>query len=128
MNPALLLKAYTQWHYGSAFISMFKHWMNGLWFTAHFFSIFLLLKTLLSPWKRIHETYKGGLNLENILELIIVNTLMRLVGAFFRLIIIAIGLVSLVVVLIGGALFIIVWFFAPVVILVLLFNSLALLL
>ena len=128
MNPILLLTAYTQWHYGNAFVSMFVLWMNGLWFTTHFFSIFLLLKTLFSPWKRLTETYKGGLNLDNILELIIVNTLMRLVGAFFRSVIIVLGLVALAVVLISGALFFIIWFFAPIILFVLFFNSLALLL
>ena len=127
MNPTLLLIEYTKWHYGRAFVSLFLHWMNGLWFTARFFSVFLLLRTLLSPWKRLHETSTGGLDLQIFFDRLIVNTLMRLVGAFFRIIVIAVGLVALAAVLLGGALFILIWFAAPVVILVLLFNTLVLL-
>ena len=127
MNILSLLSSYIVWHYSRAFYGIFLLWMNSLWFVLHFFSISPLLKTLLSPWRRLQEKYQGGLDLENILTPIIVNTLMRIVGALIRLVIIGIGLVFFVGAIILGALFFIFWFFAPLIIVSLFLGGLALL-
>lgn len=127
MNPLTLFSSYITWHYGTALSNIFSLWGTSIWFVLHFFSIPLLLKTLLSPWRRLQEEYKGGLDIENLFSHIIVNILMRLVGLFFRLVIIFIGVLFLIGVLAGGVMFFILWILAPIVIVVLISSGLALL-
>lgn len=119
--------SYILWHYSRALKGIVVLWFDTLWFINHLFSITLLFRTLFTPWRRLRETYQGGFNLENILSLIVVNTLMRIVGAVIRLVIIALGLIVLLLAFIGGILFFIVWLVAPLVIATLLSWGLSLL-
>lgn len=116
MNPLAFISTYIVWHYTQALSGTVRLWLNALWFVQHFFSLPLLAKTLFSPWRRLNETYQGGLNFENIASLIIVNTLMRLVGAVIRLFVIAIGLIAFITAFLGGIVFFVIWLLAPIVI------------
>ncbi len=127
MNFVLFFTSYVQWHYGRALRGIFMLWLNTLLFVVHYFSLLLLFKTLLAPWKRLQETYKGGIGLENILGLIIVNTVMRAVGAVIRLVVIAVGLAVLVLVVVGFIPFVFLWILAPAAVVVLFLNGFALL-
>jgi len=122
-----VLPSYILWHYSRAFLSIFKIWTNFQWFIFHFFSIPTLFRTLLSPWKRLTEE-RGGkpLDFENIVGPIIVNTLMRLIGAIVRLTFIVIGLLSYLIVLTLGVVFIFAWIFAPLIIFYFITNGLLL--
>lgn len=119
MNPVAFISAYILWHYSSALSGIATLSIRALWFMTHFFSLSLLLRTLFSPWKRLHETYQGGLNLENLFSIIVVNTLMRIVGALFRIVVIAIGVICVIGVAVLSILFFVVWLLAPLVIITL---------
>ena len=109
------LVAYLRWHFGTAFLELYEFWRNLMWFGYHFFSIPLLLKTLVRPLYRIHESAPPGtgLNVELFFENLAVNVIARIVGFFLRLFLIAVGLLyQLAMLIIGPALFII-WFFLP---------------
>ena len=114
MNPISLLVGYTRWHYRHSLISYLSIWMNFLWFIGHLFSFGSLLKTLFSPWKRMGEGYpRLGFHPSIFFQSLIVNTLMRIVGAIVRISIILIGLVFLLLVLLFGAVFFILWIVMP---------------
>ena len=104
---------YFRWHYGRAFSDIVRIWTNFIWFIWNFFSIGLLLRTFFSPFKRMDEERKKGLYVQNIIDTVIVNTLMRIVGALFRMVVIFFGLIALVAVLVGGVLFFAVWLVFP---------------
>lgn len=92
--------AYLKWHYSRALKNLFLIWKDFVWFIWYFFSIGELARTLFAPWRRLNEEYQKGLAVGSWGETLIVNTLMRLVGAIFRLVLIAVGLVLLLLVIV----------------------------
>jgi len=87
---------YIIWHYGRALGSYVRLVRNGRDFILYYFSIPLLLRTLLSPYKRITEQHTKRFDFEDWAGSIIINTLSRIIGLIIRLIIIFIGLVVFV--------------------------------
>lgn len=114
---------YLRWHYSTAYRDLTRIWANYLWFVAHFFSLGILLKTLLAPYKRMKEKNTKGLDLEAIGEVIAVNTVMRLVGLVLRSVVLVIGFVVLGVVLALGIIAYVVWTLFPFVLVALLLVS-----
>ena len=110
------LVAYIRWHFGDAFRELYEFWRNLMWFGYHFFSIPLLLKTLVRPLYRIHETARPGtgLNVELFFENLTVNVIARIVGFFLRLFLIAVGLLYQLAMLIIGPILFLIWFLLPV--------------
>src|SRR5688572_8031457 len=86
------LMDYLFWHYRNGISDAKNLSKNLLWFLWNFFSINLLLKTLFSPWQKLNERRTKG-SLQSFFESLVINTLMRLVGAVIRLIFIFLGLI-----------------------------------
>ena len=111
MRLLALFPTYIVWHYTRA-ISDFKRIMaNSIWFVFSFFSMGILLKTLISPWRRLSKD-------ENLAEAtfftnLVINVLMRLVGLLVRSITIILGLFSLVSVTFIFILGFFVWLLLP---------------
>ena len=104
---------YLIWHYGPALLDIWRIYKNFIWFLYHFFSIPLLLKTLFSPLERLHEKYNKNLDISDFFATLVVNSLMRFVGATLRLFVILVGVVSITLSVFGGFLFLFFWFFLP---------------
>ncbi len=116
------------WHFKDAPIEIIEGWKNFLRFSVEFFSIIPLLKTLISPWKRLADPYSGGIfNLGENIQVLITNSFSRVLGFLIRSSVIACGIIFTVLVFFGGLLVFIAWFFLPVMIIVGLFFSLMLL-
>lgn len=107
---------YFFWHYSDGIRNLISVLGNILGFIINFFSIPLLFRTLLAPWKRMDET-------ENISILnhpgeyfsqVLVNIMMRFMGSVIRASIIVLGLVTYALTLIISAVILIVWLFMPV--------------
>jgi hypothetical protein len=84
-----------------------------VWFFYHFFSISILLQTFFSPFQRLSESSGKGLDIERMAETLVVNTLMRAVGMFIRIIFITAGAISIIITITGGAILFFVWLAAP---------------
>lgn len=105
------------WHYGEALSDIVRVWTNFLWFLYNYFSLPLLLRTFFAPWRRIREERsKKGFSPEDIAETVVTNTVMRLVGALMRLVIIAVGSVVVLAAFWAGLLFYAVWLLMPLLI------------
>ncbi len=105
---------YIKWHYTDAFIDLIGVIRNFLFFFYNLFSIKILFKTLFSPFHRMTEVYdKRGFKLEKLAEAFIVNSLMRVVGALLRFMLIIFGLFFMLLTFVFGAFFIIAWALAP---------------
>lgn len=113
MNPILIFTGYLNWHYGRAFADILVVWTNFFWFSLHFFSIPLLIRTLFSPWRRLHEEYQRGFHPQEFAKSLIINIIMRIVGAIARIVIIIIGILVLLTVTIVGIVFLLFWTIAP---------------
>lgn len=108
---------YFLWHYSRAFGELYRVWLNFLWFTIHFFSLPQLVRTWLSPYKRITERKHRGWDFEEFIGYVVINLLSRVVGALMRTILIGLGLISLAVVIGSGLLLFLIWIFLPFMIL-----------
>jgi hypothetical protein len=124
MASLAIFPAYLIWHYTTAYTDIFRLWVNYVWFFYNFFSIPLLAKTLFAPWQRISERRRGGFSLEDVAEVIMVNTIMRLVGFIVRIIFIVIGSILVLSVFFGGALLVLIWTVFPVLAIVSIFYGL----
>lgn len=109
-----LIPLYLFWHYTRAWLDIARLYSNFAWFLFHFFSFRILLWTLFSPWKRLHESRKGELG---ILGALLVNGVARLVGIVIRLAAIAAGVLSFVLLTVIFLAILFLWLFWPLVLL-----------
>lgn len=104
---------YITWHYGQAYKDTYGIWMNFIWFVFYFFSVGALMSTLFDPWKRMGEDYPIGFSPILALQTFVVNTLMRIVGACVRLLVVGIGLTLASIVFILGVIVLLLWTVMP---------------
>jgi len=97
--------SYLTWHFGKGFHEVFQLWKNLSWFGYHFFSIHLLLRTLIRPLYRIHQSAPSGsgINVELFFENLTVNFIARIVGLFLRLCLILCGIIYQICLVFFGA-------------------------
>ena len=108
-----LIPDYFYWHYTYGGKDVRNFFKNIVWFLWNFFSIELLAETLFVPWQRLQEQGRKG-DLWSYVEAFIITTMMRIIGACMRLILIIMGLVVTSFVLIVGVIVSLVWFAMPV--------------
>ncbi|MBI2476032.1 MAG: hypothetical protein HYV67_02210 [Candidatus Taylorbacteria bacterium] len=114
---------YILWHYTKAWQDIFRIIGNYLWFIGNFFSINLLLKTLLSPWRRL--SIKGGKGAEDsFFGALLINTLMRVVGFLIRSITIIFGAAALFATIALSGAFLVAWPLLPIIVFFLFFGGL----
>lgn len=107
---------YLFWHYSHAFLEIFHVWFNFLWFIVHFFSLPQLLRTWISPWKRMTENRGDKWNLEDLAAFIIVNLISRIIGFIIRTAVIVVGFSCLIFAVVAGFAVYLFWIAAPFVI------------
>lgn len=107
---------YLLWHYSRAFLEIFHVWFNFIWFVIHFFSIPQLMRSWLSPWKRITESRGNKWNLEDLAGFIIIGLISRIIGFILRTSVIVIGLISLLFVILIGFSIYALWIALPLII------------
>ncbi len=112
MRGSLFIFDYLVWHYSHAFRDMGVLWFNFMWFTVHFFSMPLLLRTLFSPWKRLSDTYRRD-GVEKMAETFVFNLMSRMLGFLVRGVVLGLGLGVLLVLLVSFMLLLSVWLFLP---------------
>ena len=127
MNIFAILPYYVSWHYSVAISDLLRIWKDFLVFIYNFFSIKDLALSLFSPWQRMQEGLRKGYGLEELFGAIIVNTIMRLVGAVVRLIFIVLGVVLIVAGLFLGLGVLCLWLTLPFVFVYLLTTAASLL-
>lgn len=109
-----VLRDYLLWHYGRGILDYVGVLRNYFWFIGNLFSVGTLITTLFAPFKRIQEeqaklltdpgTFFGNM---------LVNIVMRFIGAFVRLIMIGIAISMWTLLFLGGIIFFIIWIFLP---------------
>lgn len=115
---------YLIWHYGRGVVEMIINFRNFLKFIYNFFSISILLRTLFSPFQRLTEHYKGGLDVSAFFESVITNLISRSVGFLARIFIIVLGSIILIVAFLIEGILLVVWIIAPVLLLFIFCGSL----
>jgi len=114
---------YILWHYTKAWQDIFRIIGNYLWFVGNYFSINLLMQTLFSPWRRLSVAGGKGTS-DTYLGALLVNSFMRLVGFFVRLVTIIVGAIALLFTITLACAFVIAWLFLPIIAFFLFFAGL----
>ena len=109
----LLLLRYFKWHYVDAARDILKGWGNILWFEFNYFSVWLLLRTLFSPWRRITWDYGRGFDIGRFLFTFASNLVSRILGAFVRIWLVCAGIAGGLVLLFLGSIFFLFWLVLP---------------
>ena len=129
MSSLALPFLYLRWHYSRALRDFLGVWYNYLWFVGNVFSAGTLFRTLLLPLRLIEED-KGNLVLDPVryAQGLLVNVIMRIVGAVTRLILIVVALLLWTILLAVGAVMFILWLILPIMLLQSLYAGITLLL
>ena len=116
------------WHFKYSPGNLIAIWGDFLRFSLEFFSIVPLLKTWISPWKRLSESYSGGLvNITENIQVLILNTFSRILGFLIRTIVIVFGLLFTALVFISGIVAFVLWLLLPLIFIAGIIFSLAIL-
>jgi len=91
-----ILVEYILWHYSTALENYVRLVRTGRDFIWYYFSIPILTRTLLVPYKRITEPRGRRFSFEDWVGSIIINLLSRLIGLCLRLTLLTIGLVCFI--------------------------------
>ncbi len=114
MQIIALARDYLLWHYSAAYLDIIYIARNFLWFFNHFFSIFDILRSLFSPFKRLKEDHVSFIKRPGeFFANLFVNLIMRVVGFVLRTMIIAVALASFVVVILVALGFLLFWTVLP---------------
>ena len=105
---------YLLWHYTTAWVDLVRLYQNFSWFLWHFFSIGVLLRTLFSPWRRLHEGRSKST--AGLLGSAIMNLILRAVGFFARFATILFGLAAIVLLSVCFLLLLLLWPLLPLLI------------
>jgi hypothetical protein len=116
MNWVLIVPYYIRWHYSQALLDMEQNFRNFLKFIYNFFSIHLLLFSLFAPWERMNEGYAKGLDIEAFFGTLVTNTIMRIIGALVRTIVIIFGIIFLLLACICVVVATVTWLIMPAII------------
>lgn len=128
MTSMPIAVVFWRWYYGQSVKEVLTAWRNYIVFSLNYFSIPLLLRTLISPWRRDITKKPRGFDFQEIFEYIAFNAISRGIGLIVRFITIIIGIITLLFVLIFGFLFFIIWLCLPLIILGLFILAIILLL
>ena len=108
------LEAFIFWYASYAPQEIFRIWKNYLAANLNYFSVPLLLRTLLYPWRRDTESYDGPFDLSMYARIFVINVMSSIVGGVIRSVTIVIGLVIELAIYVLGPVCLALWFLAPV--------------
>ncbi len=116
------------WHFKEGPAQLLSIWSNFLRFSLEFFSIGILLKTWINPWRRLSESYRGGIvNISENIQVLILNTFSRFIGFLMRTIVIIVGIIFTFLVFLSGILALLIWILLPLLLIAGIIFSIAIL-
>lgn len=113
MKLIVVLPYYIRWHYRQALSDMIVLWKDFLVFLYNFFSIRTLFSTLFSPFERMGEGYSRGFDIQAFFGTLLLNMIMRIVGAIVRSSIILLGIISICIGILMAVALSLAWLFLP---------------
>lgn len=123
MNFLLVIPHYISWHYTKGVIGLISLCKDFAGFIWNFFSVQLLLKTLITPFKRLDVKARNKFNLADFFSALVTNIIMRVVGMVLRTFFIVSGLFVLILFMILFGMFFIIWFLLPFILLAMLVGG-----
>jgi ATP-dependent Clp protease ATP-binding subunit ClpA len=104
------------WHYTIGFSQYLRRWFYAIGWVVHYFSLFQLLPSLFSPWKRLIDNQDiVGINFSALFRQFTFNIISRVIGAIVRTTLFLSGLVLLVPVTLLGLVGAVIWVCIPLI-------------
>ncbi len=107
------------WHFFEMPKFLVSAWQNYIKYGLNSFSVPLLLKTLISPWRRYNWVYPKIFDLKEYANTFVSNIFSRLIGAMCRIVLIIIGLIFQIFILLAGVAVLLFWLALPLLVLAL---------
>ena len=104
---------YLIWHFFDVPKEIVKAWKNYLVFNLRYFSIFLLLKTFFSHWRKYKWSYGRGLDLKRYFEAFFSNLISRTLGSIIRSFLIVLSLIIEIFIFQAGIIVLLFWLGLP---------------
>jgi hypothetical protein len=118
-----LLANFLHWYYGVAPKQIVRIWGGYLEACWHYFSVWLLLRTLLAPWRRDLTDYGRGFDFKRYLSVWLLNLVARFVGFVVRSVTIFIALLAQALIILAGISALTFWLLAPLILAYSLFTG-----
>jgi hypothetical protein len=107
----VLITGYLRWWYSTGIIESWRLAESFLAQIGDFFSLSMLVRTWLSPWK--NDTSAAGSSGQSLIKVWENNLASRFVGFFVRTIVIVVALIVLGTATLGMAIVLLLWLFVP---------------
>jgi hypothetical protein len=108
-----IISAYLEWQFFDAPRNILTAWKNYLKFNLNYFSVPLLLRTLISPWHRYHMSYGKRFDPGRYVEAFVFNMMSRVIGFFLRIFFIFFGLLIEIFLVMAGLILFLGWLILP---------------
>ncbi len=110
-----IMLLWLQWHLIDVPKEIFKGWKNLLLFNLRFFSVFFLIKTFFSYWRKYRWSYGRGFSVTRYLEAFFSNIASRLIGSMIRFFLIVVALILEIIIFFSGIVVLILWVLLPII-------------
>lgn len=128
MSTVRVFRDYLIWHFTVAYLDIVYIWWNYLWFVNHIFSVPDVLKSWMSPFKRLQEEKVNIIKSpEDFFANLFVNIMMRIVGIVIRTALLFVALCFFTAVFMFGIVFAVIWTILPILLIYFFINGIHLL-
>ena len=120
-----IITSWLFWHFYEMPKFLLLVWGNYISFGSDFFSIPILIKTFLSPWRKYKWRYPKGFYVGEFFSTLISNVFSRIIGAIFRFVLIILGGLAQIFIFAIGSIIFLLWILIPLILVMLilfLFN------
>lgn len=101
------------WHYGAGLRAVAQRARVRVFAVLNFFSVAEHARTLVSPWRRIAETYGSGFDPLVFVQVFIGNVFSRVIGLAVRSAVILLGIAGATLAALFGAAAVVFWILLP---------------
>ena len=101
------------WHFYEMPKFLLSVWKGYILFALNYFSLFLLLKSLFSPWRKYRWNYPKGFDVGEFFSTLISNSFSRVIGAIMRIVLIVVGIIFQIFVVFAGLIIFLLWILIP---------------
>ncbi|MFQ6049986.1 MAG: hypothetical protein ACE5J0_03060 [Candidatus Paceibacterales bacterium] len=119
---------YLSWQFFKMPRDILRGWKNFLKFGLNYFSVFLLIKTFFSPWRRYRWTYPRGLDIGKYFETFFSNLISRILGAILRFPLIIVGCLAEIFIFFAGFIVFLGWLLLPLILILGIYHGFRILL
>lgn len=111
-----IVSAWLIWHFYEMPRFLLGVWKNYILFASNYFSLPILLKSLLAPWRKYRWGYPKGFDIGEFFSTLVSNTFSRILGALMRAVLIIAGVFFQIFVIFAGLIILLLWIFIPFII------------